>query len=96
MNVIQISKEEFRELTQLYTPLFSSNERAWFKSTIVEILGTLILDPFDKDWSYVILAKNTSGAYEAIDTKINFLNSDEAIEALVEKMIQIEADGIEN
>lgn len=36
----------------------SMSEHAWFPNEDSDILGTVIRDPFDKDWSIVILGKN--------------------------------------
>ena len=53
MSIIEISRDEFDQLgieRMGFLP-----ERAWFKSTELDLAGTIIRDPFDKDWSYVMV-----------------------------------------
>ena len=55
MSIHRISREEFDSLDIDKMGFFP--EKSWFKSNGIDIAGTVIRDPFDKDWSYVIVAK---------------------------------------
>ncbi|WP_338847294.1 restriction endonuclease [Massilia sp. W12] len=61
MSIIKISHEEFDSLDIERTAFVP--EQAWFRSTELDLAGTVIRDPVDKDWAYVLLAKDEDGFY---------------------------------
>ena len=69
MSIHRISREEFDSLDIDKMGFFP--EKSWFKSNGIDIAGTVIRDPFDKDWSYVIVAKEEDGLYRYINGEVS-------------------------
>src|SRR5690348_10316310 len=76
MSFIEISRDEFDSLA--VERLLPFPERAWFKSTELDLAGTVIRDPIDKDWSYVLLAKDQDGIYRYIDGEVSLPTQQDA------------------
>lgn len=91
MSFVEISRHEFDELNIARATFLP--ERAWFKSTEIEIAGTIIRDPVDRDWSYVLLSKDEDGIYRYIDGGISLASQSEAEEKLYTAAIRIEQSG---
>lgn len=69
MSIIEISRDEFDSLgieRHAFLP-----ERAWFKSTEIDLAGTVVRDPIDKDWSYALLAKDEDGTYRYFEGEVS-------------------------
>ncbi|WP_417355370.1 restriction endonuclease [Flavobacterium sp.] len=62
--------------------IFASEEQ-WFADSENKILGIILKDKIDKDWSYVILGIDEDDTYRAIDVKV----SEESIESVQKKLI---------
>ncbi|WP_428717123.1 restriction endonuclease [Undibacterium curvum] len=88
MSFIEISKEEFDSLNIARIGFLP--ERAWFRSTELNIAGTIIIDQIDKDWSYVLLSKDEDGIYRYINGESSFANRKDAEKKLHDAAIQIE------
>lgn len=88
MSIVKISQEEFDFLGIERIGFFP--ERAWFKSTNLDIAGTVIHDPIDKDWSYVLLAKEEDGVYRYLDGGVSLPTQQDA-----ESKLYISAHSIE-
>jgi restriction endonuclease Mrr len=91
MSFIEISREEFDSLDIVRTGFFP--ERAWYRSTELDIAGTIIRDPIDKDWSYVLLSKDEDGIYRYIDGEVSLASQQEAESKLYGASIRIEESG---
>ena len=91
MSFVEISREEFDELNISRTTLLP--ERAWFKSTEMAIAGTIIRDPVDRDWSYVLLSKDEDDIYRYIDGEFSLASHADAEEKLYTAAIGIELSG---
>jgi len=91
MSVRQISQEEFDSLPIEKMGFFP--ERSWFKCTDIDIAGTVIRDPIDKDWSYVILAKEEDGIFRFIDGQVSLSSQDEAENQIFAAMSTISSKG---
>lgn len=91
MSLIEISREEFDSLGIERLGLFP--ERAWFKSTELDLAGTIIRDPYDKDWSYVLVAKDEDGTYRYIDGDVSLPSHQEAESKLFTAALRIEVAG---
>ena len=91
MAFIEISREEFESLDIARTGFFP--ERAWYRSTDLDIAGTVIRDPFDKDWSYVLLSKDEDGIYRYIDGEVSLASQQEAESKLYLASVRIEESG---
>lgn len=91
MSIIKISRDEFDSLGVERHGLFP--ERAWFKSTELDLAGTVILDPFDKDWSYVLVAKDEDGIYRYTDGEVSLSTQQDAEIKLYVSATRIEIAG---
>lgn len=89
--MIEISREEFDFLN--IARMASFPERAWYKSAALDLAGTLIKDPIDKDWSWVLLAKDQDGEYRYIQGEVSLPSIAEAEAKLLAASAQIEARG---
>jgi HJR/Mrr/RecB family endonuclease len=88
MSFIEISRDEFDSLDIDRNAFFP--ERAWFKSTELDLAGTIVRDPFDKDWSYVLLAKDEDGVYRYIEGEVSLPTQQDAESKLYALAIRIE------
>jgi HJR/Mrr/RecB family endonuclease len=94
MTIQEISQDEFNSLDierKGYLP-----ERAWFKSTKLDLAGTIIIDPTDKDWAYVLIAKESDGIYRYIDGESSLPSKEIAETKLITLASQLEVTGIIN
>ncbi len=87
-----ITEDEFSEyVTKTLTGL--TKEFAWYQSNTSDLIGTLFQDSIDKDWGYVILAKEEDGNYRPQDVGGNIASQSVANKELYGKMLQIEEAG---
>lgn len=91
MSMIEISRDEFDSLEIERHGFFP--ERAWFRSTELDLAGTVIRDPFDKDWSYVLVAKDEDETYRYIEGEVSLPTQQDAETKLLTSAIRIEAAG---
>lgn len=91
MSIVEISRTEFETLP--ITRNGSFPERAWFKSTEMDLAGTVIQDPVDEDWSYALLAKDADGTYRYIEGEVSLPTRDDAAARLLRSATRIEAAG---
>jgi HJR/Mrr/RecB family endonuclease len=91
MSIYEISHDEFDSLGVVRYGFFP--ERAWFRSTELDLAGTVILDPFDKDWSYVLVAKDEDGTYRYIEGEVSLPSQHDAKEKLLRSATRIELAG---
>ncbi|NJA08057.1 restriction endonuclease [Methylococcaceae bacterium WWC4] len=89
--MIEISSDEFNSL--LIEKLGIFPERAWYKSEELELAGTIILDPFDKDWSYMLLAKDEDGFYRPLEFEVSLPSQFDATSKLLEVATAVELSG---
>lgn len=89
--MIEISREEFDSLNIERMGLFP--ERSWYKSNKIEIAGTIIEDPFDKDWSYMLLAKDQDGVYRPLEFEVSLPSHGDAEDKLLQVAMSIEVKG---
>lgn len=92
MSIYQISREEFDSLDIDRIGVFP--EKSWFKSSEIDIAGTVIRDPFDKDWSYIILAKEEDGVYRYISGEVSLYTQKEAEAKIYSTMLMLNKKGI--
>ena len=91
MSIQQISRDKFDSLNIEKMGFFP--ERAWFESTDMDIAGTVIKDPIDKDWSYVVLAKDEDDIYRYIKGEVSLTSQDEAQSKIVSTMMGLNEQG---
>jgi hypothetical protein len=81
-----ISEEKFNSYDFQRFPTFAAVEHYWYADDKANIIGTVLLDNYDKDWSYVILALEENGSYGLCDIEVSIEDDDIAIEKLTSKM----------
>ena len=91
MSIRQVSQQEFDSLN--IDRLASFPEKSWFRSSEIDIAGTVIEDPFDKDWSYVVLAKEEDDVYRYIEGEVSIPHQDDAEAKIFIAMSVIEERG---
>ncbi len=77
MAIRQISEQEFYENINVQKNPMAfvlGEEKKWFIDDDKNLLGIVILDKIDKDWSFVILAKDEDNQFRAVDVAAS-LNS---------------------
>lgn len=86
-NIRQISQEQFDNFNVAKSPIsFIATEKEWFSSDNDKILGLILKDNIDKDWSYVILGLDETDTYRAIDVKVSEESLDNIRSILYRKM----------
>lgn len=80
MNLRAITKEEFDKFnTQISNNAsFVVIEKEWYLEEEHNLLGIIVLDNFDKDWSYVIMAREEDGIYRACDVNVSISSISDA------------------
>ena len=68
-------------------------EKSWFGSSEIDIAGTVIKDPIDKDWSYVIVAKDEDGAYRYIEGEVSLPSQEDAESKIFSAMSLLDEKG---
>ncbi|EMK6944100.1 TPA: restriction endonuclease [Vibrio cholerae] len=91
MSIQEISKEEFDSLNIDSMGFFP--EKAWFRSSEIDLAGTVIRDPWDKDWSYVVLAKDEDHIYRCIKSDVSLPNQAHAEDQILSLMSEMESKG---
>jgi restriction endonuclease Mrr len=91
MSFIEISREEFEALDIARSSFFP--ERAWYRSTELGIAGTIVRDPIDSDWSYVLLSKDSDGTYRYVEGEVSLPSQQEAESRLYAASVRIEESG---
>src|SRR5260370_36481633 len=86
MTLRQIRKARFNALCYSKNPIFdiAGKETEWWADDQERVLGIVILDLTDQDWSIVILGRDEAGMFRAIDVAISFGTQDEAPSSCVE------------
>jgi len=97
MSLKSINSRNFNSYNFERFPTFSAVEHYWFADDEAHIIGTVLLDNYDKDWSYVILALDGDGLYTLADLEVSIEKEENAVEKLTSKMKQASQAGkIEN
>lgn len=91
MSIHRTSREEFDSLDIEKMGFFP--EKSWFGSSEIDIAGTVIKDPIDKDWSYVIVAKDEDGAYRYIEGEVSLPSQDDAESKIFSAMSLLDEKG---
>lgn len=68
-------------------------EKEWFADRQRIILGALLLDRTDEDWTYVVLGRDESGTFRWIDSESSIDNRDQGRERLITTMQRILESG---
>lgn len=95
MAIEKIQKSQFDLFNPGRTAMIQmlTEERAWFADAKRNVLGTVLLDKIDNDWSYVVLGRDEQSDFRSIDMNANFATQADAESELLEKMRQYEESG---
>jgi len=87
-----ILKSEFHTLFSAEYPIpdIIAVEKEWFANRNRTVIGTILLDTSDNDWSYVILQKESAGIFRWIDGEVSLATNDIAREQLLKKLGEIQ------
>ncbi len=90
-----ITEEEFNNYNLVKHPALIGmvTEEYWFSDDESYLLGTVLRDNIDKDWSYVIVALEDDGHYRFSEGEVSFETEAKAIDKLTSKMKQISKAG---
>jgi len=91
MSELENNREEFDSLGIEKMGFFP--EKSWFGSSEIDIAGTVIKDPIDKDWSYVIVAKDEDGAYRYIEGEVSLPSQEDAESKIFSAMSLLDEKG---
>lgn len=91
MSMIEISREEFESFDVDRFALMP--ERAWYKSTELDHVGTIIRDSIDKDWAYVLMSKDQDGVYRHLQSEVSLDSEAEAESQLMRMAASVETTG---
>lgn len=83
----EITENEFEQFNVAKGPIgFFATEKQWFADTENKILGIVLEDKIDKDWSYVILGIDEEETYRAIDVKVSEESNENIRRNLIKSM----------
>lgn len=91
MSIHRISREEFDSMNIEKMGFFP--EKSWFRSSDIDIAGTVIKDPIDKDWSYVIVAKEEDGFYRYVTGEVSLPTQEDAESKIYSSMLELNQKG---
>ncbi len=95
MSLKQIPKSKFYSYNVQVDPKSNAigKETSWFSDDKNNLLATLIVDKYDKDWNYIIFALDNDGEYRAIDLKVSLESEEHAEHELLLKMASFSTKG---
>jgi hypothetical protein len=87
-NVRRITADEFDRFKPTRGPLTTliGEEREWYASLNGNVIGVLVRDRIDKDWSYAVLGRDQHGKFRAIDFDVSVATEPEARNKLIASM----------
>jgi HJR/Mrr/RecB family endonuclease len=95
MPIKEISENKFYSYNVQKSPMASmiGEEVEWFQDEENNLLGTVIQDKIDKDWGYVLMAKESDGKFRAIEVNASLESTDAAETELLNKMAELAHSG---
>lgn len=92
MAIKPISEEEFSEnVIRNFTGI--TKEYSWYKSDSLDLVGVVVKDTIDKDWGYLLLAKDDDNVYRPQHVEASLVSQLNAETDLYEKMLTSEISG---
>ncbi|MEO6751660.1 MAG: hypothetical protein ABIP85_07765 [Chthoniobacteraceae bacterium] len=90
-----ITKERFDALCRVKLPSldYLVNEVEWFSDDDERVLGIVLLDNTDQDWSWMVLGRDEAGLFRAIDLGVSIATREEAKKLLMVKLLEHSATG---
>ncbi len=88
IRILRISRARFDALTYAKHPYaeLTGQEVEWYKDSRENVLGALVLDLVDHDWSWVVLGRDEAGLFRAIDFNVSVPRRNAAREILKARM----------
>jgi hypothetical protein len=85
-----ISKERFAALCRSKLPSAEDfvTELEWFSDHDERVLGIVVIDNTDKDWSWMVLGRDEAGLFRAIDLGVSISTREEARALLATKLTE--------
>jgi hypothetical protein len=95
MNLNRLRKARFDALCYSRNPIFdiAANVTEWWADAQEKVLGIVLLDLTDHDWSIVILGRDEVGMFRAIAVDVCFTTQGEASTHLQRRMLEFVATG---
>lgn len=90
-----ILKNEFEGFKPARNPALTiiADEKEWFADKNRVILGVLLLDRTDRDWTYAVLGRDEAGVFRWIDGQSSIKTRDKARNQLLATMLRIYESG---
>ncbi|TAK64066.1 MAG: hypothetical protein EPO22_06020 [Dehalococcoidia bacterium] len=87
-DIRKLTEAEFEAFRPARGPLgeLIGEEKEWYADRRGNVIGVLVLDRIDKDWSYVVLGRDARGKFRAIDAQVSFQSPEQARTELVSKL----------
>lgn len=95
MTTKPITKERFDALCRVKLPSADLvvDEVEWFSDDDERVLGIVVLDNTDEDWSWMVLGRDEAGLFRAIDLGVSIATREEARKLLMAKLLEHSATG---
>jgi hypothetical protein len=84
----KLNEKEFDAFKPLRGSLAAlvGDEKEWYADRRGNVIGVLILDRIDKDWSYVVLGRDQHGKFRTIDAQVSFETQEDARDRLITEL----------
>ena len=84
----RLTREHFQSLTEYqYASTIWTREKEWWVDIDERVLGVVVLDLTDKDWSWVVLGRDEVGKFRFVDLKVSLHTQQEARRQLLQKLV---------
>jgi hypothetical protein len=95
MAIMQIEKSEFDKFKPARNPMLAaiSVEECWYRDSAGNVIGVVIFDKTDRDWTWVALGRDERGNFRAIEVTSSIADKADAQTSLVTKLSEIERTG---
>jgi hypothetical protein len=89
MTLKQLTQEHFIHLIGFLSPRMPGFHREveWWASVNENVVGAVILDLVDKDWSWVILGRDQVGRFRAFDLGVSLRSQEESRSRLLDALL---------
>jgi len=89
--IVTILKRDFAELAAHKSPWVEQiyQEREWFSDSERSVIGTVLLDLIDGDWSFVVLSHDEFGDFRPADFAVSLNSRNKAMRRLLTSMKRV-------
>lgn len=90
-SIRSITLTQFEEFNPVKTEMARAiyNECLWFQDKVGNIIGTVVLDTIDNNFSYIIQGRDQNGLFHCIKADTDFDTRDEAEQSIINTMESI-------